>query len=106
MSTILPPAEALAPAPSAHLPRLAEIIAERANIAAEQIRPAMDLFDLGVEGIELAAVVTDMQATWGVAISDHEADRVVEVRDLLRLLDQKGAQVIPPLAARIDEVTP
>jgi acyl carrier protein len=91
-----------APAPSAHLPRLAEIIGQHANLAPEHIQPAHDLFDLGIEGVELAAVVTDMQATWGIAVSDHEADRLVEVRDLLRLLDMKGAPVLPPLAARLD----
>jgi acyl carrier protein len=95
-----------APAPAAHLPRLAEIIAAHANLAPEHIAPQHDLFDLGVEGIELAAVVTDMQATWGIPISDHEADRVVFVRDLLGLLDKKGARVIPALAARADEITP
>jgi acyl carrier protein len=92
------------PAPADHLPRIAEIIGERANLAPEHIQPAHDLFDLGIEGLELAAVVTDIQAEYGIAISDYEHDRLIFVRDILGLLDRKGAQVRPARQPRLDEV--
>ena len=79
-----------------HLPRLREVITEFVECDPAGIVPGADLHDdLGVDAIPLAQIISRMEEVWRVAMPDDDAWPVMAVRDLLKLLDDRGAPILP-----------
>ena len=75
------------------LPRVQAMLAEHLGVeprAADFQSRLVD--DLGCDSLDCVEVIMAAECLFGVHISDAEAEALVTVADLLKLLDSKGAR--------------
>ena len=67
-----------------------EIITKYINIAADKITLESRLNeDLDADSIDVADVVMDIEEKYGFEFSDEDAENIVQIKDLVRVIEER-----------------
>lgn len=73
--------------------RVAEIIAARKHISAEQISLDTTFAELGVDSLEALSLIYDFEDEFEVEIPNEEAAEIQNVRNAVEILERLGVAV-------------
>jgi acyl carrier protein len=73
--------------------KLVTILAKHTSINRSEFTPQKDLkLDLGLDSLDVAEIVYEMEATFGITISDESAERIRRISDTVDFLQEKMAE--------------
>lgn len=73
--------------------RVAELLADKFGVPAEDIKPEATFEDLDLDSLDLVEFALAAEEELGVRISDDEAAALETLEDTVKLLESKGATV-------------
>ncbi|MCQ2886469.1 acyl carrier protein [Helicobacter pylori] len=66
------------------------VIADQLNIDASQVTPeAKFVKDLGVDSLDIVELIMALEERFGVEISDEQAEKIVNVGDVMRYIEKQ-----------------
>lgn len=68
--------------------KVRDIIAEKLNVDAEEIKPESSIIDdLGADSIDLIELIMNLEEEYGISISDEEAVKLKTVKDVVDFIN-------------------
>ncbi|MCQ2773849.1 acyl carrier protein [Helicobacter pylori] len=66
------------------------VIAEQLNVDAAQVTPEAKLVkDLGVDSLDVVELIMALEERFGIEISDEQAEKIVNVGDVMRYIEKQ-----------------
>jgi acyl carrier protein len=73
--------------------KLVTILAKHTSVERSAFTPQKDLkLDLGLDSLDVAEIVYEMEAAFGISISDESAERFLRVSDTVDFVQEKMAE--------------
>lgn len=69
--------------------RFDKLLVEKLSIELEKIKPNARFSDLGVDSLDMAELIIEVEKEFDVTISDYEADQIVTVLDAETFIGKK-----------------
>ena len=70
--------------------RIMSILAKHTSLDAKSFTPDKDLkLDLGLDSLDVAEIVFEMEQTFGIKISDDSAERIQKISDTVDFVHEK-----------------
>jgi len=81
--------------------KLVEILSRHTSVDPSAVTPEKHLkFDLGLDSLDVAEMVYEMEETFGIQIPDDSADKIQKISDTVDFIHQKmNAKARPNLTA-------
>jgi len=73
--------------------KIVAILARHTSLERSAFAPGKDLkLDLGLDSLDLAEIVYEMEETFGISISDESAEKIQKISDTVDFVHEKMAE--------------
>ena len=73
--------------------KIVKILAKHTSLSSKSFTPEKDLkLDLGLDSLDVAEIVFEMEETFGIKITDESAERIQKISDTVDFVYEKMAE--------------
>jgi acyl carrier protein len=73
--------------------KIVSILAKHASLDSKSLTPEKDLkLDLGLDSLDIAEIVFEMEQAFGIKITDESAERIQKISDTVDFIHEKLAE--------------